>query len=447
LAFAVMALFLCVLTWSIFGWVDIVAVAPGRIVVSERTKVVQPLATSVVKRVLVDDGDRVVAGQPLVELDPTAAHADNTSAREQFKAAMSEVLRARAIQAALVSTAGIGLYSRPGSVSSGPGGMPSSAVAVVPSPLMPGALMPSFPAEWSAAETAAARAQLQGEWSDITAKLGKLASEAGRRSAEIDTARQLVEKLAETVPLARTRERDFITLVEQGFMSGHATQDKTRERIELEHDLATQQAHLLETQAGLRESENARNAYLAEVRRGLYEREAQSSLRREQASQEQAKAAQREELTTLRSPVAGVVQQLAIHTTGGVVTEAQALMVIVPDGAKVTAEVTLDNKDIGFVNVGDAAEIKLETFLFTRYGTVHAKVERVTADAVTDEKRGAIFPVTLTLSRNRIDIDGKSIALAPGMNVTAEIKTGRRRVIEYLLSPIQRAGSESLHER
>jgi hemolysin D len=145
--------------------------------------------------------------------------------------------------------------------------------------------------------------------------------------------------------------------------------------------------------------------------------------------------------------VAGTVQQLAVHSTGGVVTSAQALMVIVPEGAEVTAEVVVDNKDIGFVRAGQAAEIKLETFSFTRYGTVPAQVISVAADAVADEKRGAIFPATLRLGQGRIDIDGKSVALSPGMNVTAEIKTGRRRVIEFLLSPLQQAVSESGRER
>ncbi|MCW8206363.1 HlyD family efflux transporter periplasmic adaptor subunit, partial [Verminephrobacter aporrectodeae subsp. tuberculatae] len=141
------------------------------------------------------------------------------------------------------------------------------------------------------------------------------------------------------------------------------------------------------------------------------------------------------------------VQQLALHTEGGVVTEAQALMVIVPESASMSAEVTLENKDIGFVVPGQDVSIKLETFPFTRYGTVPAEVEKVTQDAVNDEKRGAIFPAILKLGRTHIDVDGKPIRLAPGMNITAEIKTGQRRVIEYLLSPIQRAGSESLRER
>jgi hemolysin D len=122
-------------------------------------------------------------------------------------------------------------------------------------------------------------------------------------------------------------------------------------------------------------------------------------------------------------------------------------MIVVPKDAEVTAEVVVDNKDIGFVNVGDPARVKLETFPFTRYGTIDARVRTVTADAVVDEKRGAIFPATLALARSAIDVDGKRIHLSPGMNLTAEIKTGKRRVIEYLLSPVQQTLGESLGER
>ena len=141
------------------------------------------------------------------------------------------------------------------------------------------------------------------------------------------------------------------------------------------------------------------------------------------------------------------MQQLAIHTTGGVVTSAQALMVVVPDSNLVTAEVTIANQDIGFVNQGQEAQVKLETFSFTKYGTVKAKVDNVSADAVTDEKKGSYYPATLTLDKKDMLIDGKLIPISPGMNVTAEIQTGKRRIIEFLLSPVQRMGSESFRER
>lgn len=414
-ALAVCLLFVIALAWAILGKIDIVAVAQGRIVVGERTKTLQPLEAGVVKRVLVKDGDLVTAGQVLVELDATNASADQASVKEQLRAASSEARRTNALLVALRS-------NRP------PVLQPENA-ATDPS------------------GNASDDAQLQAEWGDITAKFGKLAAELARREAEIVTVQASIDKLNATLPIAKKREADFEKLVAEGFIGAHAGQDRTRERIEQEQDLATQKARLAEAKAALAENANNRQAYQAETQRNLNDRHAEASVKRQQLLQERSKAEQRNRLTQLTAPVSGTVQQVAIHTEGGVVTPAQVLMIIVPKDAQVTAEVVVDNKDIGFVNAGQVAAIKLETFPFTRYGTVDATVKSVTADAVNDEKRGAIFPATLVLQQNQINVDGKPITLSPGMNLTAEIKTGKRRVIEYLLSPVQTAVSESLGER
>ena len=413
LAWVLMALFVMALAWTCIGQVDIVAVAPGRIVVSERTKVIQPLEASVVRQVLVRDGDHVQAGQVLVELDPTMAEADRSSVHEQYLAALSDELRS----GALLKTLDGGQVTLPAQVDAG-----------LSAPLL--------------------RQQLQAEWQDITLKRGKLQAEIARKQAELSTARELVSKLEATVPLSRQRETDYQTLVAQGFISGHATQDRSRERIELERDLATQHARVVEAQAGLAESGQSLASYLAETRRTLHERQFSSSSKRAQLQAEGVKAEQRERLTQLKAPVSGVVQQLAVHSVGGVVTSAQPLMVIVPDTEEVTALVQVANLDIGFVNPGQTTEIKLETFPYTVYGTVPAKVTVLGGDAVTDEKTGvSTYPATLTLERRHMQVDGKAVAISPGMNVTAEIKTGQRRIIEFLLSPIVKAGKESFRER
>lgn len=444
-AYLLMTLFALALAWACYGTLDVVAVAPGRIIVSERSKVIQPLERSVVKHVLVRDGDHVVAGQVLVELDATTAKADTARLQAQVQASGSDVLRARLLQQALADP------RRAGPAWPGADGLTAPSVGplvghTMVSKSQGGADLPAL----SVADRAAAAAQMDAEWRDIQARLDRLAAELRHRQAESATVREDIAKLEATLPLARKREDDFKALTAQGFVAHHAGQDRTRERIELERDLSTRQARLQEALAGIDESASTRAAYLAETRRALGEREAHALLLLRQATQEIAKASQREKLTVLTAPVSGQVQQLVAHTSGGVVTEAQPLMVIVPDeapGAPVVAEVALENKDIGFVRAGQAAEIKFETFAYTRYGTVPATVQLVTADAVTDEKRGAIFPARLVLSASRIDVDGKQIRLSPGMNVTAEIKTGQRRVIEYLLSPIQRAAGEGLRER
>jgi hemolysin D len=381
---------------------------------------IQPLEASVVLRVLVKDGDKVKAGQVLVELDPTIATADKASVQEQLMAAISEEQRTATLLQSL---------SKGELLAHIPRGLQADLASNNPT------------------DAAQLKAQLLSEWQDIRAKLAKLSAEASHRQAEIATVQQTIAKLEATVPMAQSREADFKRLVGEGFISSHATQDKTRERVELERDLTVQRARLAEAQAALRESENTRASFQAEPRRALQDRNAIATTKVQQLTQDKTKATQRERLTQLTAPVDGTVKQLAIHSVGGVVTAAQALMIVVPDSATVTAEVSIANLDIGFVNAGQKASVKLETFPYTKYGTVPATVDVVTADAVTDEKRGSYYPATLTLDKRTMNIDGKQVAISPGMNVTAEIKTGERRVIEYLLSPIQRAGSESLRER
>jgi hemolysin D len=149
----------------------------------------------------------------------------------------------------------------------------------------------------------------------------------------------------------------------------------------------------------------------------------------------------------LTSPVAGTVQQLTVHTVGGVVTPAQAVMVIVPRDNPLEVEAFIENKDVGFVKPDQDAELKIETFQYTKYGTLHAQVTSVSHDAINDEKRGLIYSTRVKMDKATINVDGTDVNLSPGMAVSVEIKTGKRRVIEYFLSPLLQYGHESLRER
>lgn len=149
----------------------------------------------------------------------------------------------------------------------------------------------------------------------------------------------------------------------------------------------------------------------------------------------------------LTAPVTGFVQQLSVNTIGGVVTDAQTLMLIVPKGDFLEAEVELPNKDIGFVNIGQKAGLKIETFDFTLYGIVGAEVIDITADAIENETTGLVYKMRLRLKQNKLFIEDKWINLIPGMSITAEIKTSKRRIIDYFLSPIKGTSDSSLKER
>lgn len=451
-AFVLIGLAAIALVWSLVGRVDIVAVAEGKLVVSERSKVVQPLERSVVHHVRVRDGEHVTAGQTLVELDPTAPAADRESLDEQRLAAQAEGWRAERLLASLQALPSIqslpsiqepGTMETIGTTGTGHAGRGAARSVALSAP----ALAETPPSDWPAPRQHETLAMLRAEWGDLQARLERLDAEADRRRAERDTALAAATRLASALPLAARREDDLRALAGEGFASTHAWEDRRRERLDLSGELDTQRARSRETDAALTETQATRAALIAEVRQRWHTTREQAAARLAQIEAERRKAGRREELTRLVAPVDGTVQQLAIHTPGGIVTEAQALMVIVPDDAPVTAEVMLQNKDIGFVRVGDAAAIKLEAFPFTRHGTLPATVTRVSPDAIDHEQLGPRFAVTLTLDARDIEVDGARVPLRPGMALSAEVRTGSRRVIGFLLSPLERVRSESLKER
>ena len=434
-AAALIALAAIALLWSLVGRVDIVAVASGKLVVSDRSKLVQPLERAVVHRVRVRDGEQVKAGQPLVDLDPTAPAADRESLDEQRLAAAAERWRAERMLAML------------GEPEAGRGDSAPSAASDAATSWNWTTVRADAPSDWPAPRRREALTMLRAEWADLRARLERLDAEADRRRAERDTALAAARRLESALPLAARREADLRALAGEGFASTHAWEDRRRERVDLSGELDTQQARMREGDAALGETRATRAALIAEVRQRWHATREQAGARLAQIEAEHRKAGRREQLTRLLAPVDGTVQQLAIHTPGGIVTEAQALMVIVPDEAPVTAEVMLENKDIGFVRVGDAAAIKLEAFPFTRHGTLPATVTRVSPDAIDHEQLGPRFAVTLTLAARDIEVDGARVPLRPGMALSAEVRTGSRRVIGFLLSPLERVRSESLQER
>lgn len=431
------AAFLLALLWAAFGQVDVVAVAPGRIIVSERSKVIQARDVATVSSIHVRDGQLVKEGDLLVALDDTQAGAEHTQAQQQRLFALSEKLLSQKLQEAMHS----GITPT----------LPDSLAA-------PWCGSPAPTCEpWKDIQR-----QLQAEWLDISSKRAKLEATMQMRASQIQTAQAAAVRLQVLLGSSRQRETDFDALAQQGFISSHALQDKTRDRLDLENELVRARAEQTTALAAHKEAQKELTAYLAETHKTLAQRLAHSQQEMQRLTQEEVKTQQRLRLLNLTAPVSGVVQQLAVHTTGGVVTPAQPLMVIVPTGNDVTAEVMVANKDIGFVHVGQKVRIKFETFNFTRYGTVDGEVSWVSADALTRDPQNATsttnpssngqaplayFPAHVRLNSRSLQVEGKDLPITPGLNITAEIKTGRRTVLDYLLSPIQKALDESAGER
>lgn len=409
IAFALLALL-----WSIFGQIDVVATAQGKIVPNDRTKTIQPFETASVRAIRVTDGQAVKAGDVLVELDPTSSRADLDRVRSELAAARLQVARSKAVLAALDGS-GKASLARPDGVDDG--------------------------------AYQEAQSLLAGQLAEYVAKQSRIDAEIAQRVAELRSTQELVTKLENTLPIARQRAQNYKNLVDKNFVSKHGYLDREQTRIEQEADLANQKSRLQEIDAGIRQARSQRAELSAETRRIHLDSVNEGQQKVAALEQEQLKAEARNRLTTLTSPVDGTVQQLAIHTVGGVVTPAQALMIVVPHDAKMEVEAFLENKDIGFVHPKQDAEIKVETFQYTKYGTIHAEVASVSRDAISDEKLGLIYATRLRMTRSDIQVDGVPVTLSPGMAVSVEIKTGKRRVIEYFLAPLMRGASESLRER
>ena len=369
------------------------------------------------RRIHVRDGQHVEAGQLLVELEAaaTAPEAETQRAQQALNAARLEAARYAAL-------AGAGQARQPD--------VRVQAVSGI------------APDDLRAEQRAA-----QSQYLEHRARLASLDAEIGRRGAELAASRELVQKLKETLPIARSRAEDYKNLVERNFVSRHGYLEREQVRIEQERDLGYQEAHALELSAGIEEARSRRTALIAEFERNAIAAQLDAQKRANQLEQELIKARTREVQQKLIAPVAGTVQQLAIHTEGGVVTEAQPLMAIVPDEQQAEVEAVLENRDVGFVQPGQRAVIKVETFPFTRYGTIEGEVAFVSQDAVADEKKGLVFQARVRLKRAELKVDERIVPLSPGMAVTAEIHTGKRRVIEYFLDPIRKTLNESIKER
>ena len=408
-------LVLLALGWATVGRIDVVATAQGRIVPSDRTKTIQPTETATVTAIRVTDGRAVRAGEVLVELDATPAAADVTRLRADWVTARLQAARAEAFLRAMDSD--------------GPG-------------------PPLAPQDGAGADRLAMETRLlQGQVAEYRTKQARLEAEITRKEAELRSAQEVVEKLVQTVPLARQQAESYRTLWEEQGISKSQWLDREQQRIEQEQDLATQRSRVQELRAALLESTRQRAVLGAETTRTALDTLHDGERKAASALQELIKARQRERLMTLTAPVDGTVQQLAVHTVGGVVTPAQVLMIVVPKDDPLEIEAFVENKDIGFVRPGQPAEIKVETFPYTRHGTVPATVTHVSTDAIQDEKRGLVFSARLALERTTIPVNRQAVPLTPGMAVTAEIKTDRRRVIEYFLSPLLQYATESFRER
>lgn len=399
--------------WLVFGRVDIVVSAQGKLIPTGNIKIVQSAGSGVVRAVYVRDGDVVSKGQPLVDLDPTLSGADLAQAQKLLLAAELDASRNRAIADAL---SGKGLHFTP------PEGV-DPAIAITQ------------------------RRLIEAQLAEVQANAAGLNSARNSALADAMGANAQVAKLNATVPILDKELANMRRLDAKGYAPGLRLLELERQRRQEagDRDIASAQrtrgyaeAHKFADQAN-QTRELARRTALADLAKA----EGEAILRREEVT----KATQKRQFQRLRSPVSGSVQQLTLHTIGGVVEPARTLMIIVPSQDGVEVEARLINKDIGFVRVGQQVAVKLEAYPFTRYGMIPGTIKKLSRDAIPDQKLGSVYMVTIALDRATIEIEGRQVVLGAGLAATADIRTGTRSIMSYLISPLMTSVAEAGRER
>ena len=380
--------------WALLGRMDIIVNASGKVVPSERSKTIAAVETGSVVSLDVAEGQAVKAGDVLLQLDTGALDAERDRALGEKNEAVLTLARNQALFDAV-------RQGRP----------PALA------PLEQ--LDRQYATHLDADRWQAARLHAHGLWQDYAAKRKKLSDD--------------IASYAQALPLAASQADSYRQLAASNDVSHDAWQDKEQTRLRL--------------QAQLDEARNQRDALAAEVSRQALDQIAEARRIVTASTQEARRATSTSRLLTLHAPVDGTVQQLAVHALGAVVQAAQPIMHIVPSQGPLEVEAFMDNKDKGFVHPGQGAAVKVETFEYTKYGTLPGRVTNVSQDAIPDEKRGLIYAVKVLLDKTTLDVQGQPTPVAPGMAVSVEIKPGERRIIEYVLGPLIRNTREALRER
>ncbi|MEZ8653085.1 HlyD family type I secretion periplasmic adaptor subunit [Vibrio splendidus] len=400
-----------VLIWAYWGKLDIQATATGRFVVSGRSQVIQSYEQSRVLSIHVKDGQRVTKGAPLLTLDTLGINQDITRLITQSEFQTNDLIRYQSLNSGL--------------------------------PLSKDLLFSALPLEQQALineNFLSEKREYESTLASVKAEMQVNKTSQAARQSDINALIQLTENISQRLAARKT--------LNQIKVIGHVEYlEQEKELLEVKRQVSQQRAELEVLKSQYHSLEERLTGFKAQKHREWLEKRKQAKLQLGGLAQELSKVREREQLEIIRSPVDGTVQQLSIYTLGAVLQPAQNLMIIVPENAVQQAEIQILNKDVGFVYPGQPVTVKVDAFPYTRYGTIEAELLSISRDSTTDERLGLIFPAQVKLKNNNILINGKSIELTPGMSVVAEIKTDKRRVIDYLLSPIREYQAESLRER
>ncbi|MBX2808295.1 MAG: HlyD family type I secretion periplasmic adaptor subunit [Cellvibrionaceae bacterium] len=419
LSWSLITLVLLGVLWAYLGTVNIVASAEGKIIPSSRVKQIQPLEKALVKTILVEEGQYVQQGDPLIELDNTLTASDQSRIQAELHTLQQQMATSEQL---------IRWFALPAE-------QQAQLTAVSTAHTTQQTLTPIY------------QQLLWQQWQHYWTQYQSLLHTQSKTQAEQAALHEQIHMLEQTLPIVQRRMDKVNALYQKKFASEDEYLTLKQEYIQQTQTLATEQQRLKQLQAAQDEIQQRLHSHGAQSHAQQLTAMVDYQRQYTVLQEELTKAKDRNAKQVLHAPVSGRVQSLATHTIGGVVTEAQQLMLIVPTEEQLEIDVMLDNKDIGFVQEGMPAEIKIHTFPFTKYGVVNGVITTVADDAILDEQRGLLYSMRIAMDRSTLWVEGKEVKLIPGMAVTAEIHTGKRRLIEFFLAPLMQYKQEGLRER
>ena len=409
LLWVIAVFFVIALAWSILGHVDEVAVAPGKVIPSGYTKVVQAEDKGIVRKLNVTNGTAVRTGDVLIELDTVITEADMKRLRKERDFYLLDLAR-------LYAERGGNAFTPPENT-----GTPEEIFH----------------------QRELSRTRLL----EFRSRVSAAAQQVNAAKAALENAEKRYAKYAKILPIVSEQRARTEELAKDGTVSLFEAQNYLRQEIETRQEGEAQEAEVARNRHEALEAEMELARVKSEWYSEISARIVDDRKQLQAIEEELTKAEEKNRLSRILAPIDGVVQQLEIHTVGAILTPAQPLMLIVPEGQGIEFEVWLENRDIGFIHAGQEAEIKVETFGFQKYGTLEGRVKSVATEAKEDEKRGLIYQAFLESSRDYYIVQDRKAPLMPGMAVTGEVKIRQKRIIEFFLDTFKTYVDEGLRER
>jgi hemolysin D len=406
--------------WLVFGRLDIVAVASGKLAPRTSLKIVQPSDAGRVAEIAVSEGESVVSGQVLLRLDADVHEAETRALRQELAL---RVLQLRRIDAELADAP----FTR-------------------------------HPAD-SGDAFARADAQFRANRAAYEDGLAQETAAVARIGQDLRAASAVLAKLERTVPIYQTMANRYSTLQAEGFVSELFALERQRDRIEKEQDQTAQEHAVESLKANLAQAQRRLAQVTSSYRQQLHTERSQATSQRVRLEEELAKQLYRAASVELRAPQAGVIKDLATHTLGTVVSPGTVLLTLVPAGEELQADVMVRNLDVGFVHVGQPARVKVATYPFQKYGILDGAVVHVSPDAneapagrrdapESDAQPAANgYRARVALSAQSLRFESRTLPLTSGMQVEAEIRLGERTLLEYILAPVHKAWHDAARER